>query len=55
MTLEYAALVAIVVAALVGMSVYVKRAICGKWREVGDTFGSGRQYEQGVTRVTTIQ
>ena len=46
---EYAVLVAIVVAALVGMAVYTKRALCGKWRDVGDTFGHGRQYEPGTT------
>ena len=46
---EYAVLVAIVVAALVAMAVYTKRALSGKWRGVGDTFGYGRQYEPGVT------
>jgi Flp pilus assembly pilin Flp len=46
---EYAVLVAIVVAALISMAVYTKRALSGKWRGVGDTFGHGRQYEPGVT------
>lgn len=44
-SLEYAALVVIVIAALVGMSIYVKRALQGKWRTVGDVFGHGKQYE----------
>ncbi len=44
-TIEYAFLIAIIVAALIGMSVYLKRSLCGKWRTVGDTFGYGRQYE----------
>ena len=48
-SIEYAVLIAIVVAALLGMSVYTKRALMGRWREAGDTFGSGRQYEPGVT------
>ena len=47
--IEYTVLVAIVVAALLGMAVYTKRALDGKWREVGDTLGYGRQYEPGVT------
>lgn len=50
--LEYAVLIAVVVAALVGMSIYVKRSLSGKWREVGDTFGHGRQYEPGTTLVS---
>ena len=49
--IEYAVLLAIVVAALVGMSIYMKRALSGKWRAVGDGFGFGRQYEPRVTRV----
>ena len=47
---ENAALMAIVVAALVSMAIYLKRAICGKYREVGDVFSQGRQFEPGVTR-----
>lgn len=43
-SLEYAVLIAILVAALLGMSVYIKRAICGKMRGSADTFGYGRQY-----------
>lgn len=49
---EYAVLAAIVAAALLGMAVYTKRALSGKWRQVGDTFGFGRQYEPGVTTVS---
>lgn len=44
LTIEYAALIAIIIAALIGMSVYLKRSICGKLRNVGDAFGHGRQY-----------
>jgi len=46
-TLEYAILIAITAAALIAMSGYVKKAISGKWRSVGDSFGFGRQYESG--------
>ena len=44
LSLEYAVLIAILVAALLGMSVYLKRAVCGKLRDSADTFGYGRQY-----------
>lgn len=45
LSLEYAALIAIMVAALVGMAVYFKRALSGRWRAVGDVFGYGKQYQ----------
>ena len=44
-SLEHATLIVIVAAAMIGMAIYVKRALSGRWRSVGDTFGSGRQYE----------
>ena len=50
LSLEYALLIAIIVAALIGISIYLKRAISGRWRTVGDTFGHGRQYYPGVTK-----
>ncbi len=49
MTLEYVLWVSIVIAALIGVSVYLKRAICGKWRSSADTFGYGRQYDPKIT------
>ena len=49
-TVEYAIMGAVLVAALLGMLVYVQRGLQGKWREVGDSFGHGRQYEPRVTR-----
>ncbi len=42
---EYSLIVAVVVAALLGMQVYVKRAVSGRWRQAADTFGYGRQYD----------
>lgn len=42
--LEYGLVFAVVVAALVGMQIYLKRAISGRWRQAADTFGYGRQY-----------
>lgn len=55
LAIEYAFLIAIVVASLIGMSIYLKRSIIGKWREAADTFGFGRQYEPGVTKVGPIE
>ena len=43
--IEYSVVVAVVVAALLGMQIYLKRAISGRWRQAADTFGYGRQYE----------
>ncbi len=43
--IEYSMLVAVAVAALLSMSIYLKRAICGHWRQAGDAFGYGRQYD----------
>ena len=47
--IEYAVLIAVVVAALIGMGLYAKRSLMGKWRGAGDAFGFGQQYEPGVT------
>jgi len=49
LSLEYTLLIAIIAAALIGISMYLKRAISGRWRGVGDTFGHGRQYYPGGT------
>ena len=46
---EYVVLIVVVVATLLGMAVYTMRALCGRWRDVGDAFGHGRQFEPGVT------
>ena len=51
LAIEYTVLVVIVVAALIGMQVYIRRAISGRWREAADGFGHGRQYEYGSTRI----
>ena len=45
LAIEHAVVVAVVIAAVLGMSIYVKRALSGRWRDAGDTFGHGRQYE----------
>lgn len=50
-SIEYAVLIAIVIAALLGMQIFIKRSIMGRWRQAADTFGAGKQYEPGVTVV----
>jgi len=42
---EYSLLVAIIVAALLGMQIYLKRAVCARLGQAADTFGFGRQYK----------
>ena len=44
LALEYVVLICILVAAVIGISIYLKRALSGKWRSAADTFGYGRQY-----------
>ena len=53
LTLEYAVLIAVIAAGVGGMAVYAMRALCGQWKGMGDSFGHGRQYEPGVTVVST--
>ncbi|MFA4853980.1 MAG: hypothetical protein WC616_01335 [Candidatus Omnitrophota bacterium] len=49
---EYVILVAIVAAVLVGMRIYMERAVQQKFRESADVFGEGEQYAKGVTQAT---
>ena len=53
--LEYTVLITIVIAAFLCGQIYVKRAICGRWRQAADVFGSGRQYEPNLTTIETIE
>ncbi len=48
--LEYATLIAIVVAALMAMAFFIKRSVSGKWRATIDSeIGHGRQYDPFTT------
>ena len=49
-TVEYLVMITIIIAALIGMGVYLKRGLFGKWREVGDGFGHGKLYEPGQSK-----
>ncbi len=48
--LAYVVLTAVIVAALLAMRVYFVRSVQEKFRQAGDVFGAGEQYEPGVTR-----
>jgi Flp pilus assembly pilin Flp len=49
--IEYSLIIAAVAVALIGMSIYLKRAVSGKWKQSVDVFGYGRQYEKDKTIV----
>jgi Flp pilus assembly pilin Flp len=42
--LEQAVLFAVIAAALIAIMVWMKRAVSGKYQEVGAKIGAGRQY-----------
>jgi len=44
LSLEYAILIAMVIASLLVMGVYIRRAASSRWRDAADSFGFGRQY-----------
>ncbi len=50
----YAILIAILSLALIVMFNYIKRSVQGKYREAGDAFGGGAQYETGVSTTEEI-
>ncbi len=49
-TLEYAIIIAVVVAALIAMQVYIKRGLQGKLKQSSDEIGE--QYSPGYTTAT---
>ena len=48
--IEYSALLAVLIAALIAMFTYLRFSLQGKIRESADVFGRGEQYEPGVTK-----
>ena len=49
----YAALIAMVVGGLLVISMYIKRAVQGRYHQSADVFGAGAQYQPGSTTVTS--
>ena len=31
------------------LQIYIKRSVCGRWKQAGDVFGFGRQYDPDKT------
>jgi hypothetical protein len=53
--IEYAILIILVIGVLLAMRTYMTRAVQEKYRQSGDVFGAGEQYEKGVTITTNEQ
>ena len=49
--MEYSLLLAAMAAAIIVMFRYLSFSVQGKLRQAADVFGSGEQYETGVTNV----
>ena len=49
-SVEYAAMVLLIIAGMVVMQKYVLRSMAGHWKSVGDSFGFGRQYDPAKTK-----
>ena len=47
--LEYSALLVLVLAGFIAMHIYISRGFAGKWKDAGDSFGSGRQFDPDFT------
>lgn len=47
--IEYVSLILAITIALGAVQFYLKRAVSSKYKESGDVFGHGRQFEPGVT------
>ena len=53
-TIEYVIVFSLIVAALFGMQVYLKRGMSGKMKSSADEIGGGFFYSPGATQATTI-
>jgi Flp pilus assembly pilin Flp len=51
-SMEYAVFILALVASLIVMQVPLRRALSSKWRDTGDAFGAGRQYDSTKSVVT---
>ena len=52
-TIEWVVFVVVLIMTMIAMRPYLVAAVCGRWREAADQFGYGRQYEPGLTTITT--
>lgn len=51
---EYSVLIAVVVAALLGIQIYIKRAVCSRWKVSGDVIGFGKQFDHVNTAASGL-
>ena len=49
---EYAVMIAVVIAALLALNIYIKRGFMGRYRSYGDQAGSQFSFANGTTNVT---
>ena len=47
--IEYVVMIIIIIGAMLLIQKYLLRGIAGKWRDVGDTWGYGRQFDPKKT------
>lgn len=52
-TLEYVMIVAILIAALLGIQRFLKASMMGRWKTIVDVYGFGRQFDTVKTSVVT--
>jgi len=52
--IEYTMVIAIIAAALIAISWFLRTRVQANWQESADAFGSGRQFERDVTITTTV-
>ena len=48
-TLEYSMMIIAIIACMLVMQKYIFRSMGGRWKNIGDTFGFGRQYDAAKT------
>src|SRR3989338_6170698 len=52
--LEYSILISVAAAALIGMRVYLTRAVQEKYRQAAEVYGQGEQYAKGITKNSNL-
>ena len=52
-TLEWICLVVVFLGVMISMRTYLVSLVAGRWRQVADQFGHGRQYEPCTAQTST--
>ena len=53
-TLEYTFLIVIIIMAILATQKYIVRGFAGRWKQLGDSFGMGKQYDPQKTLECTF-